>query len=152
MIKFALGFVFGAWLLQQQAALPNLYWFLVIFPALFFVVKSRTLSFQNSAPLQKISVFVFASLLGFLWAATFATIRLSDELPSDWQQKSINIIGVIATLPEITEKGERFQFDVEKTLTQGAKIPRHISLNFYGESNTPSAVNHFHAGERWNFL
>ncbi len=153
MIKFALGFVFGAWLLQQQAALPNLYWFLVIFPALFFVVKSRSFSFQNSAPLQKISVFVFASLLGFLWAATFATIRLSDELPSDWQQKSINIIGVIATLPEVTEKGERFQFDVEKILTQGAKVPKHISLNFYGESNVPStvqsAVNHFHAGERW---
>ncbi len=158
MIKFALGFVFGGWLLQQQAALPNLYWFLVIFPALFFVVKSRSFSFQNSAPLQKISVFVFASSLGFLWAATFATIRLSDELPSDWQQKSISVVGVIATLPEITEKGERFQFDVEKILTQGAKVPKHISLNFYGvyfdgESNVPStvqsAINHFHAGERW---
>jgi competence protein ComEC len=98
-------------------------------------------------------------LLGFLWAATFATIRLSDELPSDWQQKSINIVGTIATLPEVTEKGERFQFDVEKIFTQDStktlKIPRHISLNFYRDmvsarpENGPSQFNFFHAGERW---
>ena len=65
--------------------------------------------------------------------------------------KSVNVFGVIATLSEVTEKGERFQFDVEKIQTQGAKIPRHISLNFYGASNTPSTVNQFHAGERWQF-
>ena len=92
-------------------------------------------------------------MLGFLWAAAFATIRLSDALPKEWEQKNINVVGVIATLPEITEKGERFQFDVEKIQTQGAKVPRNISLNFYGvnfdgESNIPSTVNHFHAGER----
>ena len=151
MIKFALGFVFGAWLLQQQAALPSLYWLFALIPALYLVVKSRSLSFQYANLLQKINIFVLAALLGFLWAASFATIRLNDELPTNWQQKSINIIGVIATLPEITEKGERFQFDVEKILTQGAKVPRHISLNFYSQSNSPIVINQFQAGERWQF-
>ena len=160
MIKLALGFVFGAWLLQQQAVLPSPYYILasafVLILALFLIVKFRSFSFKYASLIKyklikKISVFVFASLLGYLWAATFATIRLNNELPIDWQQKNINVVGVIATLPEITEKGERFQFDVEKTLTQGAKVPKHISLNFYGESNTPSTVNHFHAGERWQF-
>ena len=151
MIKFALGFVFGAWLLQQQATLPSLYWLLALIPALYLVVKSRSLTFQYADLLQKINIFVFAALLGFLWTTSFATIRLNDELPADWQQKSINIVGTIATLPELTEKGERFQFDVEKILTQGAKVPRHISLNFYGEIHAPNVVNHFHAGERWQF-
>ena len=156
MIKFALGFVFGAWLLQQQAALPSqaltIGWLLAIIPVLFLLVKSRSLSFQYADLLQKTSIFVFAALLGFLWPASFAIIRLNDKLPADWQQKSINIVGIIATLPEATEKGERFQFDVEKILTHGAKVPQHISLNFYAESNVPSAVNHFHAGERWQFI
>ena len=159
MIKFALGFVFGAWFLQQQAALPSqtltLGWLLalafVLILAFFLVVKFCSFSFKYVDLLKIISIFLLASSLGFFWAATFATIRLNDELPTEWEQKSINVVGVIATLPEITEKGERFQFDVEKILTQGAKVPRHISLNFYGESNTPSTINHFHAGERWQF-
>lgn len=159
MIKFALGFVFGAWLLQQQAALPSqtltLCWLLalafVLILAFFLVVKFRLFSLKYADLIKVISLLLLASSLGFLWAAAFATIRLSDALPKEWEQKSINVVGVIATLPEITEKGERFQFNVEKIQTQGAKVPRHISLNFYGESNIPSTVNHFHAGERWQF-
>ncbi|MBC7755145.1 MAG: DNA internalization-related competence protein ComEC/Rec2 [Bdellovibrio sp.] len=159
MIKFALGFVFGAWLLQQQPALPSLYWLLTLIPALFFVLKSRTFSFDYADYLKNVSIFIFASLLGFLWAATVATIRLQDELPKEWQQKSINIVGSVAALPEITEKGERFQFDVEKVLTQESsktlQIPCHISLNFYGDNgsatlkNEANKLNFFHAGERW---
>ena len=159
MIKFALGFVFGAWLLQQQPALPSLYWLLTLIPACYLLIKLRPLSYQHARLIHSLCFVVFASLLGFSWAATVATIRLNDQLPADWQQKSINIVGIIATLPEVTEKGERFQFDVEKILTQDTtktlKIPSHISLNFYGNSgstnlnNEPSRLNQFHAGERW---
>ena len=154
MILFALGFVFGAWLLQQQAALPTLYAALALVPSLIFILNFHR--FQFNIYIRKASVFAFAGLFGFMWAAGFATVRLSDALPKEWEQKNINVVGVIATLPELTEKGERFQFDVEKIQTQGAKIPRHISLNFYGASNTPSVVNHFHAarfkvGQRWQF-
>ena len=151
MIKFALGLVFGAWLLQQQAALPSLYWLLALIPVFILVVKSRSSAFKYADFINNIGSFIFAGLLGFLWATAFATIRLHDELPMDWQQKSINIIGVIATLPVSTEKGERFQFDVENILTHGAKVPKHISLNFYGESKAPTTVNQLHAGERWQF-
>ena len=161
MVKFALGFVFGAWLLQQQAVLPSLYWIAALIPVFFLVVKFRSFSLQYADFLQKISMIFFASLLGFFWAASFATMRLSEELPKDWQQKSLNIIGVIATLPEVTERGERFRFDVEKILTKDEtrtlKIPPHISLNFYRDivsarpENGPSFSNYFHAGERWQF-
>jgi competence protein ComEC len=78
---------------------------------------------------------------------------------------------VVASLPEVTERGERFRFDVEKILTKDdtktLKVPQHISLNYYrevesapvlsaGPENASSLSNHFHpskfhAGERWQF-
>jgi competence protein ComEC len=161
MILFSLGFVLGAWLLQQQAALPSLYWLSALIPSLFLVVKSHSFPHKLSAYIQTLSLFIFASLLGFCWALSFATLRLSDALPKDWQQKSVTIIGVVASLPEVTERGERFRFDIERILTKDdthtLKIPRHISLNFYRETesqkpeNAPSLNNNFHAGERWQF-
>lgn len=159
MILAALGFVFGAWLLQQQPVLPGIFiglqaaWILV--PSLAIFVYSYHSEFPRL--LKSISGLLIAGLLGFTWAANFAAVRLSDALPADWQQKSINVIGVVASLPEVTERGERFRFDVEKILTPQAKLPQHISLNFYRNlaslrpEDVPTASNHFHAGERWQF-
>ena len=172
MILFALGFVFGAWLLQQQANLPTLLtglqaaWLLVpvlgVFIYVFFTIRQS----QHYSVLKNLCSFGLAALLGFIWAATFAAYRLSDELPLDWQQKSITIVGVIASLPEVTERGERFKFDVESVLTKNAKIPRHISLNFYrnvaytklenAPKNSIDKTNFTHAaglkvGQRWQF-
>ena len=156
MIIFALGFVFGAWLLQQQSNLDIISfalqpsWILACSLIVFIRFKHYLINFPP--------LFVLASLLGFFWAATFATLRLSDELPQDWQQKNIEVIGVVASLPEVTERGERFRFDVEKILTKDdtktLKVPQHISLNYYREvesakpENAPSISNYFHAGER----
>jgi competence protein ComEC len=151
MTLFALGFVFGAWLLQQQSNLPALQTLWILAPSLIIFIK-----FQHQL-LKRISLFISAVLFGFFWAAIFATFRLSHELPQDWQQKNIEIIGVVASLPEVTERRERFRFDVERVLTQGVTVPQHISLNFYREiespkpENAPALTNHFHAGERWQF-
>ncbi len=89
-------------------------------------------------------------MLGFGWAAMLAKIRLSDELPAEWQQKSIVLQGVVATLPELSERGERFRFDVEQVLTAGARVPKHISLSWYEDAEMPLHAR-FHAGERWQF-
>ena len=171
---FAIGFVIGAWLLQQQAALPDIYVYSAILPMAFLAFRAADsqrflmLNPQNIQYLKTLSIVVCAVLLGFYWAAGFAQWRLSDELPKQWQQKSIELTGVIAAVPEQTERGERFQFDVEKVLTKdnskSLKVPQHISLNFYrnDQFNSPSGdiskslsstpVNHpFHAGERWQF-
>ncbi len=200
---FAIGFVLGAWLLQQQSALPSIYVYSAILPMAFFAFRfaktqgdltknsvrktavphtqNQNISIQhaqianakNFGYFHRLSIFICAILLGFYWAAGFASLRLNDELPSEWQQKNIELIGVIASLPEVNERGERFKFDVEKVLSQDAKntlkVPAHISLNFYRNAQfTPQAdsqaaksptsspeVNHFnshfHAGERWQF-
>ncbi len=160
MVVAALGFVLGAWLLQQQANLPSLQtaWIL----ALSLVIILNFYRFKLNFYVRKAYIFAFTALFGFIWAAGFAAIRLSDELPKVWEQKSIDIIGVVAALPEVTERGERFQFDVEKVLTPQAIVPKHISLNFYREvesakpENVPGQSNSFYAarfkaGQRWQF-
>jgi competence protein ComEC len=153
MVALALGFVLGAWWLQQQIQLPNVSWLLFssIIVCLLFGVCVRYIS--HKALVKNIVLFVSALFLGFTWAALVAHSRLSDELPKFWEQKNIILIGVIASLPEVTEYGERFEFDVEKVLTPEAKIPAHISLCDYQQSMF-SAVKtkvkeNFHAGERW---
>ena len=162
MILAALGFVVGAWLLQQQSTLPSFFIglqaALVLAPSLAILIYF----FKSKSYLKQAYTFMFAGLLGFVcsfvYSANFAAIRLSDQLPAEWQQKSITIVGVVASLPEVTERGERFRFDVEKILTAGAKIPQHISLNFYRDTkspkpeNGPNLSNSFHAGERWQFM
>ncbi len=159
MIVAALGFVFGAWLLQQQPVLPDI--FTALQAALVLALSLAVFIKFHHKYSKKLSLLLVAAVLGFLYAATFATIRLNDDLPKDWQQKSITLIGAVASLPEVTERGERFRFDVEQALTKDdtrtLKIPQHISLNFYRETrsqrpeNAPSQTNFFHAGERWQF-
>jgi competence protein ComEC len=165
MLLTALGFVFGAWLLQQQAVLPSLVWLPVTASIFFLVAFLFVLLFRNSKPshfLSSVSAFFLAGLFGFMYAATFATVRLSDELPKMWEKKNIEVVGVIASLPEVTARGERFWLNVERVVTPDAKVPKHIALNYY-QGNTwytsSDRINEglllrpskFKAGERWQF-
>lgn len=80
-------------------------------------------------------------------------MRLSDELPREWESRDVELIGAIASLPRVTEQGTRFEFDVEKVLTPGAVIPQHISLSWYAEHNRKTeeikASPILTPGERW---
>lgn len=177
MIIAAIGLVLGAWLLQQQAVLPSVLCWLV---PLLLLIAYRLAKYQptnfnlNNRLLKSALIFLTAFSISFCWAATFAQFRLSDELPKNWQQKSITLIGVISSLPEQTEHGERFEFDVEQVLTKAddsksksLNVPKHISLSFYPKGfnaktplNPPNSANsanyskpisQFHAGQRWQF-
>ncbi len=158
MILFVLGFVFGAWLLQQQPDLPIAQFSFVLLPSIILVWLSHQYRFNFSKYIYTLSIFIFAVLLGFIYAATLATVRLGDELPRAWEKKNIEVIGVVATMSNLTEYGERFQFDVEEVITLDATVPGNISLNFY-EGNTWHQVKaksvdvnrttKFKAGERW---
>jgi competence protein ComEC len=153
MVALALGFVLGAWWLQQQTQLPSLSW-LVIMSAIACLLFGIFIRFIFRYPLIKnIVLFIGAMFLGFTWAALIAQDRLTDALPKSWEQKNITLIGIVASLPESTEDGEHFAFDVEKILTSKAVVPLHISLRYYQRSMfavAPSAEKgNFHAGERW---
>lgn len=154
MILFALAFVFGAFFLQQLSSLPSLYWCCWLIPLAFAGFKFRYAACSVRQWLRLSLLVAAGFLLGFLWALAFATVRLSDALPHAWENKPIELVGVVASVPELTERGERFHFDVEKIFTDGAVVPRHITLSFYPPDSwgeTPLSVHEaqFRAGERW---
>lgn len=159
MISFALAFVFGAFCLQQTPVLPSLYLALLCLPLAFICFYLRSTSHSVLKIVNYLLCLILSFLLGFFWAAILATTRLSDALPPAWENQPIELIGVVSSVSELTERGERFRFDVESVLTADAIVPRHISLSFYpadswGRNNQIEAqasprVASFKAGERW---
>ena len=160
MTYLALMFVFGVWVLQQLPELPGVYWTLLLIPCLFAIFLFQRISRPYSLFCRNGFLLVVAFAAGFFWASGYAHHRLADELPSDWQGKNIQIIGVVASMPQQLERSDRFEFDLENVLTQDdsrsqpVKVPAHISLAQYStEFGSNAAVEKptslFHAGERW---
>ncbi|PWB46551.1 MAG: DNA internalization-related competence protein ComEC/Rec2, partial [Nitrosomonadales bacterium] len=147
-----LAFAAGVWLLQQQASLPAFYWAWLLLPLSLLMYGLRRTS---SPPARALKQFFSKALwlaAGFFWAALFAQMRLADALPERWEGQDIRISGVIAGLPVSNERGLRFEFDVEKVLTPGARVPGHIQLSWFdGGFGKPAVrpVPPLHPGERW---
>jgi len=144
-----LAFVTGVGCLQQQAVLPPLVWaaLLALAPLAFFI---------RHAGVRKSLLLGAAFGAGFFWAAGFAALRLADALPAAWEGKDIQVVGVVATLPQFSERGVRFEFDVEQVVTPQARVPRHIQLFWFargadGEDEAHVNPGRLHAGERWQF-
>jgi len=148
MVIFAIFFTLGVWLLQQQAALPDFFWawLLLIFPFALFLFRLH----RNNLLARSIRIVLLAAFscgLGFYHAAWQAEQRLAVSLPDKWQGRDIEVIGVVAELPRRYERGLRFIFDVEQTVTPQASVPEHIYLSTYFDSKAkPLALK---AGERW---
>ncbi len=158
MIIIASGFAVGAWLLQQQATLPptallsiTLIGALLVFSSVLHLFKQLKFSLF----LRQLRFFVIAGFLGFMYAAIFAQMQLHDALPKAWERQEVTVVGVVASLPQVSSGRERFRFDVEQVLNPQARVPKHILLSFYHANawqkvaaNTPQ-VTTFKAGQRW---
>ena len=143
-----LAFAAGVFLLQLQPELPPLW------------VQSILLlaGLAIAVPLARKQRFVLRLVLGvaclgigFGWAALRAEWRLADALAQEWEGRDIEVIGVIAELPQPFSRGQRFTFDVERIVTPEAVIPSRVMLSWYrgeheGELEETTEV---HAGERW---
>jgi competence protein ComEC len=148
MISFSLLFVFGVWLLQQQAVLPDMqlaWWLLCILPVILIPFRTRWQRFSRTSLLL-----VFALGCGFYYSAWIAQHRLADELPSSWQGRDINLTGIVAEMPRQHERGLSFILDVEQVNTPEAHVPKHIMLSTYIDKKHEPLV--LHAGERWQLI
>jgi len=148
MVIFAIFFALGVWLLQQQAALPDFAWawLLLIFPCTLFPSPLH----RNNLLARSIRILLLAAFAcgaGFYHAAWQAEQRLAVSLPDEWQGRDIGVIGVVAELPRRYERGLRFSFDVEQTLTPQASVPEHVYLSTYSDNR--AAPLELKAGERW---
>ncbi|MCM2288643.1 MAG: DNA internalization-related competence protein ComEC/Rec2 [Sulfuritalea sp.] len=161
---FVLAFAGGIWLLQQQAALLGLPWLaglgggaVLLFGLRRWLLKPWAAASQESALVARrfaasALLAAAAAALGFVWAATFAQLRLADELPAALEGRDIELTGVVAGLPQALERGVRFEFDVEQAV---AGVPPHISLAWYrgrdDDDDDASPLIPVRAGERWRF-
>lgn len=146
-----LAFALGVWGLQQCAVLPA--------PSLLVA-----LGLSGGALLllrQRLLMVAGALLLGFVWAGACAHWRLADALPAAWEGRDIEIVGIVATMPQRFERGVRFLFTPESA---SAPVPSRIQLSWYRrldtlsdeegeEEATPAgALPLPHAGERWRLV
>lgn len=88
---------------------------------------------------------------GFGWAAWRAETRLADRLAPEWEGRDVEVVGVVAALPQAFNQGSRFEFDVESVAAPGARLPSRLMLSWYqgqrdGEIHGGQAVR---PGERW---
>ncbi len=146
-----LSFVAGAALLQQQAALPPLVWGVVLLPLLGVAWVLRR---QRWLKIILLSACCFGA--GFFYAATRAQWRMDDALPPAWEGRDVQIVGVVASLPQHYERSVRFEFDVERVLTPDAVVPSHIALTWWAgaaknaaREGARSAAQDVKPGERW---
>ena len=145
MLIFSIFFALGIWLLQLQAVLPDfrLAWLSALI--VLAVLLPRHALWQRIT--RTLLLGALAVVCGFFYAAWMAQQRLGDGLPAAWQGKDIEVIGVVAAMPKLHERGLSFAFDTEQINTAGAHVPRHLLLSTYqNEKDEPLVL---HAGERW---
>ncbi|HYC48917.1 MAG TPA: DNA internalization-related competence protein ComEC/Rec2 [Burkholderiales bacterium] len=138
-------FALGVWLLQRQGELPPLTYAsalsIVVPAAVLMCMRSRAARLAGTALAGACALGA-----GFMWAAAFAQVRIADALPIEWEARDIELIAVVAGLPQPTERSIRFELDVEHVLTAAAHVPSRISVSWWGRAG---ALPEVHAGERW---
>jgi competence protein ComEC len=139
---FILAFAGGAWLLQQQAALPS--W------AVLSMIAIGGLCLLFAEPKRRLVLLAAGLCVGFAWSAAVAHSRLADRLAPALEGRDIEVTGVVAALPQEFERGLRFEFDVEQAAHDGisVRMPRRLSLVWYRNPDSSAALR---AGERWRF-
>lgn len=147
-----LAFSAGIVWLQWQSALPE--------PALLAALAwlGGALAVPRLRwPRAHAAAVVGAFLVGVSWAGLRAHERLADDLARASEGRDIELVGVVAGLPQRFENGLRFAFDVEQA---PAGVPAHISLAWYrdghhgwhGEEEATGPVQRVRAGERWRLV
>lgn len=134
----ALAFAGGAAVLQLQAELPSFGW-LVLLP----VAVAGWYLRPRLAPLC-------AFAIGFLWAAFMAQLRMADWLAPELEGRDIDVVGVVSSLPAVSERAVRFEFEVESS---DQRLPRKLLLAWHRspwiEDGPALLMEAVHPGERW---
>lgn len=142
-----LAFALGVLLLQMQPELP-VWWHWALAGGLLILPRLRWSNWPG-----RLLAIVACCAIGFAWAAWRADFRLADALPVAWEGRDIEVIGVVAALPQDFSNGSRFEFAPETTLTATAVLPQRIMLSWYQGRRAGDAIERLvvQPGERWRF-
>lgn len=108
---------------------------------------------------QRWALIVAWALLGFSLTGLRASLYLADALPPALEGRDVDVVGVVAGLPQATEAGLRFRLAVESASLDGApqRLPPRLDLGWYsgmavGPDGLPELQRQplpLQAGERW---
>lgn len=124
------AFVAGVALLQTRASLPT-HGDLLLIIALVVWLACLVHTKKHASNISSVIMLLAAFSCGYGYATQRATIRMADELPTTWEGKDIQIVGVIDDLPAASERNTRFSLTVEKIITPDAVVPERIALTWY---------------------
>jgi len=109
--------------------------------------------------LRVVSITTAFALLGFASTGLRATAFSHHALDPALEGKDISVTGLVAAMPQYSEAGTRFRFDVEQATLDGqpVRLPPRLQLGWYGGvwgggelladlQRTPQPLQ---AGERW---
>ncbi len=154
-----LAFVAGAWWLQQQAQLmPAEAVLLLGASASCLIVAARLWrrgdASRRHAIAQRAAAVIAAVAIGFAWASWRAERRLADALPHALEGTDVVVVGTVAALPTLVERGVRFAFTVESIESRNATgkraiVPEHLALGWYAPREASAARPHIEPGQRW---
>lgn len=142
-----LAFASGVLGLQMQAALP-IWWPWALAGGVLLLPR-----LCRSQVLTRGLAILACCVLGVAWASWRAEIRLADQLAVDWEGRDVEIVGIVAGLPQDFSHGTRFEFALEQTLTAGIEVPPRIMLSYYQGSRDREDLARLpvRPGERWRF-
>ncbi|MBE9516785.1 MAG: DNA internalization-related competence protein ComEC/Rec2 [Proteobacteria bacterium] len=131
---YAVAILLGALSVQALPTLPSVIWFLP-FLAIVLVLLPR---FPRLKPLLML-------LLSIIWTIWRAQSGLDQQLPESLAGKDREVVGVIASLPAATGRGQKFRFRLDSDFAHAKGLPTEVQLSTY----YPNFM--VRAGERWRF-
>ena len=147
-----LGFVAGVAWLQTQASLPaqSSLWILAVIAILLGLSTRFVARSMFRIPLLAGA----GAVTGFVWAALIALHFLSEELPRDVEGQDVTVIGTIDSLPVTFQQGVRFNFLVERVVSEhepAPVVPSRLALSWYFvfRKDEMQTVANVQPGERW---
>lgn len=136
MILPALSFISGILCVQWLSAIPfDVAFLLFIIPIVYVKFKQQWMRL------------VLSFAFGFIWALFRADLILSNQLPVAVENQDLLVTGTIFSTPKLFDRGQRFQFVVDKVLhhQQLIKMKGRIKLSWYYQ---PVRL---YPGEKWQF-
>lgn len=153
-----IAFVLGIACLQQQAALLPVVLLCGVgaFGVLLLMLVRKYWLADVAERWRHISIACVFCVLGFVWAGLFAQWRLSEALAPELEGQDLTVIGTIGHLPHTFEQGVRFNFDIERVVTESVlvdRVPSTITLSWYAPYRHDDGlpVIDVKPGERWQF-
>lgn len=142
----AIAFAAGVLILQVQAELPApgfLMWL--------FVAGAVLAGGSCRWPAMRLPAIL---LLACVWSGILAWHRLSEALPPSSEGRDIQLVGVVASVPQEFERGWRFDFIVESSILA---VPARVSLAWYRgrhwqEDDDVHSAPPLRAGQRWKLI